>query len=148
MTSPLSNRFLICGGLLSAVAALLHIAIIIGGPDWYRFFGAGEAMAQMAEQGSSEPAIITTGIAIVLFSWSAYGFSGAGLMAKLPLIRTALIVIAAVYLLRGLGFFVASAFIPDMVTPFMVWSSIICTIYGLCYAIGCWQNWNLLSKST
>jgi hypothetical protein len=39
------NRPLLWGGALSLVAALLHIAIIVGGPAWYRFFGAGEALA-------------------------------------------------------------------------------------------------------
>ena len=28
------------------IAALLHVACIVGGPAWYRFFGAGERMAR------------------------------------------------------------------------------------------------------
>ena len=36
------NPWLICGGWLSLAAASAHIACIFGGPDWYRFFGAGE----------------------------------------------------------------------------------------------------------
>jgi len=36
------NISLILGGVLSILVALLHIAIIIGGPAWYLFFGAGE----------------------------------------------------------------------------------------------------------
>ena len=32
-----ANKLLLFGGLLSGVAALLHIAIIVGGPQWYRF---------------------------------------------------------------------------------------------------------------
>jgi hypothetical protein len=39
------NFWLVGGGILSAIAALLHAAVIAGGPDWYRFFGAGEEMA-------------------------------------------------------------------------------------------------------
>lgn len=39
------------GGSLTLLAAVLHVFIIVGGADWYRFFGAGEAMAQMSEQG-------------------------------------------------------------------------------------------------
>ena len=46
------NPWLVTGGILSALAALLHLAVIAGGPDWYRFVGAGEEMARMAEQGS------------------------------------------------------------------------------------------------
>ena len=36
------NPWLVAGGILSALAALLHLAVIVGGPVWYRFFGAGE----------------------------------------------------------------------------------------------------------
>ena len=45
------NPILFTGGVLSAAASLLHLAVIAGGPAWYRFFGAGEGMAQMAERG-------------------------------------------------------------------------------------------------
>ena len=48
-----ANPWLITGGVLSALAALLHIGVIAGGPDWYRFFGAGEGMAILAETGLS-----------------------------------------------------------------------------------------------
>ena len=58
-----ANPFLIAGGILSALASLLHIAVIAGGPAWYRFFGAGEGMARMAERGSPVPTLITLGIA-------------------------------------------------------------------------------------
>lgn len=96
------NPWLVAGGLLSAAAALLHLAVIAGGPDWYRFFGAGEEMARMAERGSPRPVLITLAIAAILGLWSAYAFAGAGLLRRLPLMRTALIVITAIYLLRGL----------------------------------------------
>ena len=44
MNAPSANYWLITGGILSAVAAVLHIAVIIGGANWYRFFGAGEGI--------------------------------------------------------------------------------------------------------
>ena len=59
---------------------MLHLAIIAGGPDWYRFFGAGEGMARMAERGMLKPALITLGIAAILAVWAAYAFAGAGLI--------------------------------------------------------------------
>lgn len=37
-----TNKYLMIGGILSMLAALLHVAVIFGGPDWYRFFRAGE----------------------------------------------------------------------------------------------------------
>lgn len=140
------NRWLIAGGLLSAVAALLHIAVIIGGPDWYRFFGAGEGMARAAEQGSWVPAATTLGITAVLAIWSAYAFSGAGLIPRLPLIRTGLVTISAVYLARGLILFPAVALKPELIDAFAVWSSLIVLVYGVAYAVGTWKSWGSLSR--
>lgn len=76
------NRWLVVGGSLSALAALLHVAVVVGGPDWYRFFGAGEAMAQGAERGSLYPPLVTLAIAAILGIWSAYAFAGAGLLRR------------------------------------------------------------------
>ncbi len=98
-----ANYWLIASGILSSLAALLHLAVIIGGQAWYRFFGAGERMARLAESGSPQPAIITLIIVAVLAAWAAYAFSGAGLIRRLPLLRTALVVISAIYLARGIG---------------------------------------------
>lgn len=140
-----SNPALVIGGLLSAVAAMLHLAVILGGPDWYRFFGAGEKMARMAGQGSIVPTLITIGIATVLAVWAAYAFAGAGLIPRLPLMRTALVMISAVYLLRGLVLIPALALNPGGVTPFVIWSSVIVLVYGLAYAVGTWIAWPDLS---
>jgi len=138
---PAGNPALLVGGWLSVAAALLHIAVIIGGPDWYRFFGAGEAMATMAEQGSMTPMLLTLGIAAVLAIWAAYAFSGAGLLPRLPLLRTGLIVISAVYLLRGLALIPALLINGGEVMPFVLWSSLIVLVYGLAYAVGTWTAW-------
>lgn len=46
---------LITAGLLSLSAALLHLICIYFGASWYRYLGAGEKMAEMAEQGSKYP---------------------------------------------------------------------------------------------
>lgn len=140
------NIWLVVGGSLSVAAALLHVACIFGGPDWYRFFGAGERMAQAAARGSWVPAVMTLGIATVLAIWAAYAFSGAGLFARLPLLRTGLIVISAIYLIRGMVLFFPSAFQrPDLSENFLRWSSAIVLAFGLVYAIGTWRAWNSLS---
>jgi len=139
------NPWLIAGGVLSAAAALLHLAIIAGGPDWYRFFGAGERMARMAERGLLEPALIAAGIAAILAIWAAYAFAGAGLIPRLPLMRAALAAITAVYLLRGLILAPLLVFRPAIVDAFTLWSSLIVLGYGVAYAIGTWRAWPALS---
>lgn len=136
------NMFLIVGGVLSIIASLLHIAIVLGGGDWYRFFGAGEALAAMDEAGEWYPKLLTLGIAAILFFWAIYAFSGAGLFIRLPLLRSVLFIISAIYLVRGFGFVPLWLFWPEYVNGFVVWSSFVCMVYGVCYAIGTWQIWN------
>ena len=141
------NPWLMAGGYMSLAAALLHLGAIAGGPDWYRFFGAGEEMARAAERGSWVPALMTLGIAAILAAWAAYAFAGAGRIRRLPLMRTALIVISAIYLARGLFILDPALFRrPDLSATFMIWSSLIVLVYGIAYAVGTWRAWPYLSK--
>ncbi|HZG09281.1 MAG TPA: hypothetical protein VEZ70_09920 [Allosphingosinicella sp.] len=141
---PGNNKWLVLGGTLSAAAAILHLAVIAGGPAWYRFFGAGEAMAQAAERGSFIPALITLAIAAILMVWALYAFSGARIIRRLPLLRTALVVISAVYLIRAFVLVPALVLRPDLVDTFALVSSLVVLAYGLAYAIGTWAGWAAL----
>jgi hypothetical protein len=141
------SKWLILGGSLSALAAVLHLGVIAGGPSWYRFFGAGEAMARAAERGSSMPALVTLAIAAILAIWALYAFSGAGLIRRLPLLRTALILISAVYLLRALALLPALILRPQIVDTFATVSSLVVLAYGLAYAIGTWSAWRGLKPA-
>lgn len=143
------NPWLEAGGWLSLGASLLHLACIAGGPDWYRFLGAGEDMARAAELGRIYPALYTLAIAVVLAIWATYAFAGAGRIRRLPLMRTALVLISAIYLIRGLILAPILVFYPHAVPaigPFEIWSSLIVLIYGLTYAIGTWHAWPSLSR--
>lgn len=146
MSAP-PNPWLLLGALLSVLAALLHLAIIVKGGPWYRFFGAGEKMARMAESGHWYPAVLTAGIAVVLGIWSAYAMAGAGWMvdpARLPLLKFGLSAITAVYLLRGLAVVPLWWWAPTQATPFWWWSSAICLAYGLVHLLGVSQVWERL----
>jgi hypothetical protein len=136
------RSWLIAGGVLSAIASALHVCIIFAGASWYRFFGAGEGMARAAERGEPRAALITLFIAAVLAAWSAYAFSGAGLLPRLPLLRTALVAISTVYLLRGLLIVPMALFHFEQVNAFWLWSSAIVLIYGIVYAVGTWATWS------
>ena len=138
------NVFLIVAGTLSAIAAILHLGCIYFGASWYRFFGAGEQMALLSEQGSIQPTLITSGIVLVLSIWSIYTFSAAGIIFKLPLIRLALVLITFIYLARGIaGFFLVNS--PMGRSPeFWIWSSVICLSFGVIHLIGLKQQWSSL----
>ena len=144
----MSNRFLIVGASLSALAALLHVACIYFGAPWYRFLGAGEEMARMAESGSWTPGIITAGIAAVLGIWALYALSGAGAILRLPFLRTALCIITGIYLLRGIAVLPVVLLQPHQATAFLWWSSAICLGFGLIHLIGLRQRWPAMSAAT
>ncbi|MFT6906447.1 MAG: putative oxidoreductase [Oleiphilaceae bacterium] len=132
---------LIIAGSFSFLAAFLHIGIVIGGPRWYRFFGAGESMALMAEKGSLKPTVITLSIATILFLWAFYAWSGAGVLPSMPFLKAALSAITAIYLIRGLGGIIAP-FVSDHPQikqnslAFWVWSSSICLVIGVLHLMG------------
>jgi hypothetical protein len=138
------NIPLAAGALLSAIAALLHLGIIAGGPAWYRFFGAGERFAQAAADGRWYPAVVTLGIAAVLSAWSMYALAGAGVIAGLPFLKAALVAITAVYLVRGVAFAPLVLAKGGTLTPFVVWSSLICFGYGVVHLVGLVQRWTAL----
>jgi len=133
------NAFLIAGALLSALAAALHVGCIVFGAPWYRFFGAGERMAQMAIAGNWYPTVVTAAIAFVLAMWSLYALSGAGVIRALPLLRLALCGITAIYLLRGLV--IVPLVVLGKSTPFWWWSSMICLLIGSVHLAGLSQVW-------
>lgn len=97
-----ARSLLLLGGAISTAIALLHGIIIFVGAPAYRYFGAGEEMARMAEGGSIFPAALTAFIALVFGVFAAYAFSGAKVIRRLPLLRTGLLTIGSIYLLRGL----------------------------------------------
>jgi hypothetical protein len=112
------NAFLIAGALMSALAAALHVGCIVFGAPWYRFFGAGERMAQAASAGHWYPAVVTMAIA---------------------LLRPALYVITGIYLLRGLA--ILPLAVLGRATPFWWWSSAICLLIGAVHLVGVLQVW-------
>jgi hypothetical protein len=138
------NIMLTIAGTLSAMAAILHIACIYFGAPWYRLLGAGEYMAKLAEQGSLIPTAVTSAIVLVLFIWSLYAFSAAGLIGRLPLMHLALTVITSIYVFRGIaGFFLMAN--PMGRTPeFWLWSSAISLSLGIIHLIGLKQQWGSL----
>ena len=137
----MTNVWLAAGGSLSAAASLAHLAVIVGGPRWYDFFGAGPRMVRLAEQGSPKAALITVGIAAVLAIWAAWAFSGAGLVPRLPLLKLALLGISAVYLVRALGYIPMLAAAGAPVGTFAWISSAIVLVYAVVHIIGTVQLW-------
>ena len=148
-----NNKYLFLGGLCSLAVCILHICIVMGGGDWYRFWGAGEKLALMAEQGSSYPAILTLAIAGVFAVWAGYAFSGAGVIPALPLRKVVLSLISATYLLRGVAgipllFLSQGPYAQELGQrmAFMLATSIFSLAFGVLHAVGTKQSWPRLAR--
>jgi len=97
-----ADRYLIGSGIVALVAGLLHLAIIFGGLAWYAFFRAPVRIVRMAAAGALYPTLFCLVAAALLILCASYAFSGAGLIRRLPLLRTGLVLIGSVFILRGL----------------------------------------------
>ena len=148
LSLPPMNLFLLLGGLLSLIAAGFHILCILGGPDWLRFFGAGERLARMAESGSTWPGIVTGMVCIALVIVGTYAMVAATASTQtalpLPFLKWIVLAITAIYLIRGIYPLAAMGFVEAFRTPFAIWSSIIVLAYGIIHAIGLLQVWTKL----
>lgn len=135
------NRVLVVGATLSALAALLHLGCIAFGGSWYLSLGAGERMASMADAGHWYPSAMAAGISAVLLTWAGYALSGAGVVRRLPFLRTVLVGITAAYLLRGVAFVALMPYFPGNSVTFWIVSSAVCLGFGLVHLIGLRQVW-------
>ena len=145
----MKNQWLILGGILSFAVALLHVVMIFIGAPAYRYFGAGEEMARAAESGSAFPALLTLFLAAIFAVWGFYGLSGAKVIRRLPLLKIALILVGAVYTLRGAAvlqqlFQIAAS--SAEVAPREIAFSLVSLIIGLAYLVGTISNWSNLSS--
>lgn len=120
---------------LDFLAAALHVGIVLGGPAWYRFFGAGERMARMAESRHLWPTVITLTIAAALGMFGAYAMSAGGHFPSLPLPYQALMAITAIYTVRALVPLLLCPVVASFRTRFMIVSSLICGVYAFAHGM-------------
>jgi hypothetical protein len=138
------SLYLVLAAALSASAALLHLGCIVFGAPWYRFLGAGEGLARLADAGHWYPNAMASAIAAVLSVWSLYALSGAGVIRRLPLLKPVLCLVTAVYIGRGIGFVAIMPLFPGNSLAFWWFSSGICLVIGLVHLAGLRQAWSRL----
>ena len=132
---------LVAAAVLSAAAALAHLACIVLGAPAYRFMGAGERMARAVEAGKRRPAVITLAIAGVLFLWAFYALSAAGVIGQLPYTGAVLVAVSFVLLIRAFAFPLLKPVFPENSNRFWLVSSGICLVLGGLYAVGAFYVW-------
>ena len=135
------NYNLMIAGVSTIIVGVMYLAVIVGGPDWYRLVGLGELTASQVEQGMFRPQALTFVLAITLITWGCYAFSGAGILKRLPLLKPSLVWITIIFLIRGVAFVPAYLFNPESVDNLIIVSSFLCLTFGVTYAIGLREVW-------
>ncbi len=142
-SSPLQGELVtaripfLSAALCNIGVAILHIYVILQGPWAYRYFGAGEELAKMAEQGSYLPMLLTSFITLVFAIFALYCLAGAGWDLRLPFLRFSLVGIATMFTLRG-SLLLAAAALGMKVSSFDLWSSVVSLAIGLLHCAAVW----------
>ena len=142
------NNALPLAGAMCMLVALLHAIIAIKGGVWYIYFGAGEQMAILSEQGSWIPRFVTLSIAVFFMALSFYALSGADWMRPYRYVKQVLLIAGIVFSLRGLmllPMFVLT-FFPEHHLYFRdIIFSLVALLIGVLYLIG-WNTYRQENK--
>lgn len=136
------DTLLMLCGVINVLIALLHVGVIYYGAPAYRYFGAGEKLAIMAEQGSPVPAVVTSAITFVFLAFAIVTFAQAGGL-PLPYAFYGVFAIATIYTLRG-AMVVPLLFMASKASKFDLVSSLISLAIGLLHFVGLyWSRWTM-----
>ena len=131
------NIYLLIGGLFSLAFAIFQISAIVWPPALLDYFGGPVKMQ------AEYPIIYISGCALVGAIVAVAGFyalSGAGKFRPLPLLRTGLVAITIVYILRGLfiiNFIILIISYPEMnLKPQFAVFSLIALCVGMIHLMG------------
>jgi hypothetical protein len=139
------RHILALAAVLSLAGAAFQVALGIV-PSWSGFFGAPESLL-------ARPVLLLTAslaVAVLLVACAAYAASGAGYIRRLPLLRTALVVVGTVFLLRGWVFVplvlasVGLIYAPEKVPGTALWSSAAFFLLAALYLVGVLASWRIL----
>jgi len=141
------SKLLISAGVIASVSALWHLLCILGGPSWFAFARAPQPIIDSAQQGTLLAPIGTIIVAGLMFGCTIFSFSAAGVIRKIPLLKSALITISLLCILRGL------IAIPFLVTPagLDVWQIIASSVWlyvGICFMAGSIEQYRFGKSGT
>lgn len=142
MNYSVKSKLLISAGVIACASAIWHLLCIFGGPHWYAFARAPQQIIDSSQQGTLLAPIGTIIVASLMFACTVFSFSAAGLIRKVPLLKSALITISILCTVRGL------AAIPTFAnsTGLDLWQIIASTVWfyvGICFAAGSIEQFGL-----
>lgn len=147
MSFSVQSKLLISAGVIASTSGIWHLLCIFGGPSWFVFARAPQQIIESAQQGTMFAPFGTVIVASLMFACTMFAFSAVGLIRKVPLLKSALITIATLCILRGL------IAIPTFVTPtgLDIWQIVASTVWfyvGICFVTGIIEQYKLGKSGT
>ncbi len=133
---------LILAGVLSLAVAVFQV-----------YLGFSPAASAYWGGPTDQPLLLVASliVGLVFAVWGLYGFAGAGVIRRLPLLRLGLIVIGVIYTLRGISLIPILLILvgiirdPQPIPPQALIASLVSLGIGLTYLVGTIAAWPALS---
>lgn len=127
-------------GYINILIAIGHIIGLLWADKMFEVTGIGKEMTELAQINSAFPYLLTVFVALVFFIFGLYGLSADNKLRKLPFLKPVIFIIAAIYLLRGLGELVADN-IQETDSMAETIYSLIALAIGLLFLFGGLNKW-------
>jgi hypothetical protein len=136
------SRWLTAAAALCFGIALLHAAIIFMDPHAYGYFGAPQ-LGRAKAAGYAYPDLMTVVLVLIFGTFGAYALSGAGRIRRLPLLPVALVLVGAVFTVRGLALFPQLVLLAagNGAPPRMAVFSLVSLVTGIAFLAGTRSRW-------
>ena len=135
MSVNFKSQLLLTGGVIAGLAAVWHLLCILGGPAWFIFARAPSVIIASAQQGTLLAPIGTIIVAALMFTCTIYALSGAGVIRKIPLLKSALVTITILCLLRVVVV-IPSLLYSSFTDTWQVIATSVWLFVGICFLLG------------
>jgi len=145
-----ASALLRIAGTASLAIALLYVGCAIAGGESYYWFGTGMELSKLAARGSPWPPVVALAIALAFVLFALYPWSATGIGPRVPRLRAGLVIITAIYLLRGeplLRAFFGLPVFPAAPEHRYVVFTIVAFAIGLVHLAAVIWNWRSLERA-
>lgn len=135
MSTTLKGWTVLAAGI-SFVGAAIHVLALFGGATWYAFFHAPPQVVESAQAGTLLAPASAVIIAVLMAMCGTYALSAGQYIRRLPLLKTGLLAIGALCLIRGLLLIPLAVKRPELIDTFEVIASVIWALAGMGFVQG------------
>lgn len=137
-----NSSLLIIAGVIAAGTGIWHWLCIFGGLSWYANAHAPRDILESVKQGTLYAPVTTVIIGGLFVMCTLFAFSGAGIIRKVPLLKSALITIALICLVRG-GIGIVYLVKSQKLDQWELIASPVWFFCGVCFLLGFIQEFKL-----